>query len=166
MKKSILLFGLLFFAGALIVYDVHAATTTKNRPIDSQLTDQAFHIKAANLRLNLNMLLRESAAMGAETLEALYKGEDITGFTQVMQNNANQLANSVQNEYGKQAREMFLQLWMAHMTEYQNYTMGRKKDDSAAMSQARQHLQIIASKLGTLLSGSERPSQRQQSVVC
>lgn len=116
--------------------------------------NEAFNSKASNLRLQLNILLHEHTALGALTLTALYEGSDTTQLMQLMKGNQDQLASIVQNVYGKQTHDIFVQLWAQHMTEYENYTLAKKNGDTAKMTTAKQNLQIISNKLGVLFAGS------------
>jgi len=134
-----------------------AGTVTSNSSrgdTSNQAINEAFNAKSTAVRLTLNSLLREHAAMGAVTLTALYQGNDTTRLMQLMNNNENQLATLVQNAYGQNAKNTFVQLWTQHMQEYQNYTLARKNNDTTKMNTAKQHLQVIANKFGNLFASS------------
>lgn len=139
---------LVLLSGAFLYSKAFAQSSTPN-----PVVDQAFNSKAATLRMTLNNLLKEHTVLAATTLKSLYKGENTTALQQLMDANQSQLATLVQNGYGTNVRNTFVQLWNAHMQEYKNYTIAEKNHNTAAMNTARQHLATIAGRLGTLLAG-------------
>lgn len=124
----------------------------------NQYINEAFNSKAANLRLTLNNLLHEHTVMAANDLVATYAGEDTTRMDQLMNDNMNQLANLVQNGYGKNTHDTFVTLWMAHMKEYKNYTLASKNNDINAMNTSRNNLQNISNNLGKLFNSTNLPA--------
>jgi len=140
---------------------VAAATPTpsaSNPAIHARSTQEintAFNSPASNLRLQMNNLMHEHAAVGAVTLTALYEGANTTGLMQQMTTNGNQIASYVQQAYGMDAHNTFVTLWTQHMQEYQNYTVARKNNDTAKMNSAKQHLQMIAVKIGNLFGAGQ-----------
>ncbi|HVZ66734.1 MAG TPA: hypothetical protein VG917_00560 [Patescibacteria group bacterium] len=114
--------------------------------------DAAFNSKATNLRVNLNALLHEHTVLGGVTLTALYEGNDTTRLEQLMDANEMKIAALVQSVYGSDKKNKFVKLWTQHMTEYKNYTLAKKDNDTTKMNSAKTNLQKISKDLGTTLA--------------
>lgn len=156
MKNKILLIVIIGIIVGMLVHltPAKAATPSVTNTTDSQAINSSFHSNSTSLRLQLNNLLREHAALGAVTLTALYQGADTTHLMQLMNNNQTQLTAVVGQVYGTNVANQFNTLWTQHMKEYENYTLAKKKNDTAKMNQAKKSLQTISQKLGTLFSNS------------
>ncbi len=115
---------------------------------------QAFDSGAANLRLTLNNLLREHTYLNAEFLTALYQNADTSQPQQLLKDNQDQLAALIQNAYGGDIRNRFIDLWSRHMSEYQNYALASRSNQTAKMSAAGQNLDSIADDMGKLFAAA------------
>lgn len=125
-------------------------------PAQGNAVSQAFSSKAAGLRLTANSLFREHAVGGAASLSALYAGVNISQLNQLVQNNGSQISALIARFYGQNTGNQFQQLWSQHMVQYQNYTLARKKNDTAGMATAKQNLSDIANNLGVLLASQSK----------
>ncbi|MGE5042344.1 MAG: hypothetical protein ACM3IJ_05595 [Candidatus Levyibacteriota bacterium] len=138
---------LLVALGFMVISTVYAQGTLSN-----QYVNEAFNSKAANIRLNLNTLLREHTVLGATLLKSLYLGQNTTQLQSLMDANQNELGNLVQTAYGTNAKNSFMALWSAHMKEYRNYTLAKKSNNTVGMNTARKNLQTISTSLGDLFA--------------
>ena len=118
----------------------------------TQEVNTAFQSKSTNLRLQLNVLLKEHTVLGAIMLTSLYKGEDTTRLQQLMDTNTDQLAEIIGNVYGPTMKSQFITLWQQHMQEYNNYTIAKKNNNTAQMNTAKTDLQTIENNLGNSFS--------------
>ncbi len=164
MKKAfITTFITVIVVGTLIKFVGHVMAssqtpTNANPAMNARSTQEintAFNSPASNLRLQMNNLIHEHAAVGALTLTALYEGANTTGLMQQMTTNGNQIAEYVQQAYGTNARNSFVTLWTQHMQEYQNYTLARKDNDTAKMNSAKKNLQTISQKIGNIFGAGQ-----------
>lgn len=132
---------------------ISAATTDEPEKV-------AFDTKATTLRMDLNTLLREHAAMGAKTLIDLYDRKDTSSQEELMMNNGDLITEQVNTIYGDESGKKFADLWMKHMDEYKNYTTAVVNGDPAGMDSAKTNLDEIANDLGEILGSDALPAEQ------
>lgn len=122
------------------------------------LSDVNWNSKSDQLRLKLNILLREHAILGSTALIGIYKGESVSRLKELLSTNSNRLGTVIGTYYGTQTQDQFLKLWEDHMNEYENYTLAKKNNNTQNMEKAKDNLNTIAEELGKLLQGDHLTS--------
>jgi len=94
---------------------------------------------AATLRQTLDSLLQENVVLVADTTDAALAGrtEEFAAAKDALDQNSQDLADTMGEVYGKDTRESFLNLWSKHLGYLMDYTQG-----VAAKDQARQDTAI------------------------
>jgi len=94
---------------------------------------------AATLRQTLDSLLQENVVLVADTTDAALAGrnDEFAAAKDALDQNSQDLADTMGEVYGKDTRESFLNLWNKHLGYLMDYTQG-----VAAKDQARQDTAI------------------------
>ena len=99
---------------------------------------------AADLRVRLDRLLSEHAALAIEATRRGLRGDsDFKAVAASLDRNSVALANTIGTVYGAQARNQFLNgkfMWRAHIRFFVDYTVGLAKKDRAAQKRAVNNL--------------------------
>jgi hypothetical protein len=107
------------------------------------------------IRLNLNRLLMEHATLATLHLQALYDGKDTGPTGNLLDQNANALADVFVSNTNVSSEE-FLSIWREHIRQYERYTMALKQKDTMTMQDARTKLQDLSTQFGRLLNVHNR----------
>lgn len=104
-------------------------------------------------RGNLHRLFQEHAVAASMHLQRIYDGEETTDTAQRLSRNGQQIVQTIaQVTNSPDASSQLLPMWQAHITEYEAYTMGLKENDTAAMQQAHDNLEMHAEEFGPLMN--------------
>jgi hypothetical protein len=93
--------------------------------------DAGVAISAADLRTTLNLLLSEHITFASKATAAALGGrmDEFTGYSDLLNDNGNDIADLVGSVYGDSAETMFKGIWGAHNGYFVDYTKGVAADD-------------------------------------
>lgn len=125
--------------GTLIGYIIGAAVAGSG-----QKQEQANTAAGLDVRLKLNALLGEHAAVGMTALQAEFANRpDAAAAMQAVEANSAAIADTVESMH-KGTRAEFLHLWRSHIDHYQKYLTAAKNSDQTDMNQAKKNLTTFA----------------------
>lgn len=100
----------------------------------------AVNSKAANLRLQLNDLLKEHTVLTSTHLQEVFDGKNISTTKTVLDDNSQNIAGTIGSVYGGDVQNNFLKMWNNHLDQYKNYTLALKNNDTSGKNQLRNDL--------------------------
>lgn len=107
--------------------------------------------KAADLRVQLNALLREHVNLGLLALYNVIDNDDATtASVEALDNNTNELAAVIGSVYGNDAQAAFDKIWTTHIGFFASYATGLRTNDKAMRDEAEANLKGYQSDIANL----------------
>lgn len=112
--------------------------------------------KAATLRSDVNLALREHTYLAARATGAALGGRDaeFKAAADALDANSVDIAKAIGSAYGKPAEDAFLPLWRKHIGFFVDYTQGAAAKDQAKMDKAVADLTAYTQDFGAFLNSA------------
>ena len=110
---------------------------------------------AADLRVQLNNLLAEHAALAIDAMERGFDGSpDFDAAAASLDKNTVALGDMIGGAFGDEAKTAFLAQWRQHIGFFVNYTTALAKKDDAGQAEAKKGLDGYIAEHGEFLAGA------------
>ena len=133
--------------------DYLATAISKQYP--TKFMDSNPNTPAANLRITLDQLLGAHAVLAQLAMETGFSGSpEYAAWGAQLTQNTDQLSQAIASVYGAAAGAEFKQMWSGHISDFVNYVVATKKNDSAGQKAALNDLAQYKVQFAKFLAGA------------